>query len=139
MKTSEESYREQKKLHPFLPVKPTTTITTLILPGRRALGEQWQKVTVGHDGNEMVIDREATDAPAGNRPVIAMSGPDAEYTNDILAAMAERAAGRDINQMSYEEKWAIANEAWFNHIEQKQAAFKRISVSGAHITVHRGN
>jgi hypothetical protein len=139
MKTSEESYREQKRLHPFLPVKPTTVVTTMILPGRRALGEQWQKVTIGHDGGEMVVDREATDAPVGNRPVVAVSGADAEYTNDILAMAAEKAAGRDINQMTYEEKWAIANEAWFRHIEQKKAAFKGISVSGAHISVHRGN
>lgn len=138
MKTSEESYREQKRLHPFLPVKPTTTVFTAILPGRRALGEQWQKVTVGHDGAELVVDRESAEAPAGGSPVIAMSGADAVYTNEILALAAERAAGRGLNAMSYEEKLAIANEAWFNHVEQKLKHFNRQSVSGAHISVHRG-
>lgn len=138
MKTSEESYREQKRLHPYLPVKPMETVVTMILPGPRALGMPWERVEIGHNGNEMVMHREAADAPAGERPVIAMSGADAEYTNDIMAVMAEKAAGRDLNSMSYEEKYALVNEAWMNHIEQKKAAFRRISVSGAHISVHRG-
>lgn len=139
MKTSDESYREQKRLHPYLPVKPTTVVTTMIIPGRRALGEGWQKVTLGHDGNEMVVDREATDAPATGRPVIAMSGADAEYTDEILAAVADKAQGRALHELSYQEKWEAVNKAWFDHIEQKKLAFRRASTFGGHITVQRGN
>lgn len=137
MKTSEDSYREQKKLHPYLPVTPTEAVITMIVPGRRALGETWSKVTIGHDDRDMVVDREDAEAPVGGRPVVAMSGPDAEYTNEILASLAEKAAGRQLSEMSYAEKYRIANEAWMNFVEQKLKHLKGQSTFGAGVTVQR--
>lgn len=145
MKTLQQAREEQAKLHPYIKQEAMEAVVTMILPGRRALGEAWQKVTIGHNGSEMVYDKEATEAPEGGRPVIAMSGRDAEYTNHILAAAAEKARARStsISELSVKEKWEAVNKAWFDFMEQKVAWGKGQSIfgPGGHIQrskVHRG-
>lgn len=128
--TEREAREEQLKLHPYLKPTPTTTQVTMVIPGARVYGEDWVEVRVGHDGDNIVVNREATEAPASGRPVFAVSGPDAEYTRHILAAAAEKAAGRQVSEMSYEEKFAIVNAAWHDWLEQKKRALRGISTFG---------
>lgn len=139
MKTLQQAREEQAKLHPYIKQEAMETVVTMILPGRRALGETWQKVTIGHNGSEMVYDKEATDAPEGGRPVIAMSGRDAEYTNHILAAAAEKARARltSISELSAKEKWEAVNKAWFDYLEQKLAFAKGQSIFGPGKSIQR--
>ena len=130
VKTSREVIEEELKLHPYLKPRGSEAVVTMVVPGARSLGETWVKVTVGHDGNNIVVDRESADAPADNRPVMAMSGADSEYTNYILTAAAEKSKGRLIHNLSPEEKFAAVNEAWQAFVEQKLRWFKGQSTFG---------
>lgn len=136
-KTTRQVMDEQLRLHPYLKPQAPEAVMTLVVPGARALGEQWQKVTIGHDGNDIVVDREETTAPVGNRPVMVMSGPDAEYTSYIFAAAAEKAQGRLVYELSPQEKWEAVNRAWHEFVEQKLRQLKGQSTFGPGGSVQR--
>lgn len=133
MKSEQESYLEQKKLHPLIKPKAMEQQFTVVVPGPRALGIPWEQVTIGHDGNNIVERREATEAPANGTPLMAFSGPDAEYANEIMASLREKAekSTKDVGQLSYREKWEAVNEAWQAHMEQKLRWMRGQSSFGA--------
>lgn len=130
MKTSRQVIEEQLKLHPYIKPKGTEAVSTFVMPGRRVEGEDWVKVTIGHDGSEIVMDTEDAERPVGARPVVAFSGADTAYTEHILAAAAEKAQGRLIHEMSSEEKFEVANKAWQDYMEQKLRHLKGQSTFG---------
>ena len=139
MKTEEESLAEQRKAHPLIKPKPMTQEMTMVVPGPRALGIPWEKVTIGHDGNDIVERREPTEAPATNQPIMALSGPDAGYANEIMEALIEKAKDKanGIQELTQAEAYAAVNEAWHAHIEQKLRWLKGISSFGAGGAIQR--
>lgn len=133
MKSEEQSLAEQRRLHPHIKPKPMEQQFTVVVPGPRALGIPWEMVTIGHNGTEMVERREATDAPANGQPLMAMSGPDAGYATEIMAALQEKArdAAKGVSELSREEQWEAVNAAWHDHIEQKLRWMKGQTTVGA--------
>lgn len=121
MKTARQAREEQLKLHPRLKPRDPVPVISMIVPGRRALGEQWSRVTIGHDGDEITIEREDAAAPADNKPIMAVTGPDAEYARYILEAQAEKAQARAVapQELTREERFEALNAAWHAYMEQK--------------------
>lgn len=129
--TAAESYEAQRKLHPF--IKPIANHSiTMIVPGRRALGESWTKVTIGDDGDNITVDAEATEAPADNKPIVAMTGNDAAIANAIITKQMELSHGRAIapQEMTHEERYRLVNAAWMDYVEQKIRALRGQSTFG---------
>lgn len=98
----------------------TKNVISIIMPGRRALGETWSRVNIGHTRDEIVVTREDAQAPADGKPFMAVTGPDAVYSEYIIEAMYEKAKNRPPSDpLSEKERWEVVNEAWFNFMEQK--------------------
>ena len=127
-----DSIAEQKRLHPYMKPEITHEITMLV-PGRRALGETWTKVTIGHDAENVTVATEAADAPADGKPIMAVTGADAEYASYILAAQVEKAKARAVapQALTKQERYDILNEAWHAFLEQKIRHLKGQSTFGA--------
>ena len=129
--TAAESAAEQRRLHPF--IKPVANHSiTMVVPGRRALGEHWTRVTIGNDGDNITVDAEPTEAPADNKPIVAMTGNDAAIAQAIITKQMEMAHGRLVapQEMTYEEKYRLVNAAWHDYIEQKIRALRGQSTFG---------
>lgn len=138
MLSKEQSLEKQSNQHPY--IKPTVADQiTMVIPGRRALGEQWVKVTLGHDGEDMVYDRVAADAPADGKPIIALTGEDAEYAKYILQAQMDKAKARAVapQELTHEERMKAVNEAWQAYMGDKLAWLKGRSTIGAGGLVQR--
>lgn len=113
---------------------------TMIVPGRRALGETFTKVELGVRDDKIVIHTEPTEAPASGQTVAVMHGEDAKYAEYVMEAMdAKQKEALAKGAMTREEKRKIAYEAlnrlWFDHIEQKKLWLKgttQIGPSGLH-------
>lgn len=118
-------------------------IMHMIVPGRRALGEEWSKVTItpnvdgGYDA-----DREDTPAPALNVPIFVPA------LGNISLEMADFLLERQRKEQEYqvndprrqhspvlEEK---IKEAWLDFVEQKLKLFKRQTQSGPEGWTQRG-
>ena len=130
--TKQQSIEQQMREHPY--IKPSTTDQMeMVVPGRRALGEDWVKVTLGHDADQVVIDSVPVEAPADRKPVFVVAGADSEYARYILEAQMEKARQRARlpHELSQADKYAALNEAWFNFIEEKLAFLKGKSSFGA--------
>lgn len=129
--TAAESYEEQRKLHPF--IKPVANHSiTMIVPGRRSLGETWTKVTIGNDGDNITLDAEPSEAPADNKPIVAMTGNDAAIANAIITKQMELSHGRAVapQEMTHEQRFALVNAAWQDYVAEKIAYLKGRSVFG---------
>ncbi len=127
----EESYAEQRKLHPF--IKPVQNHSiTMVVPGRRSLGESWTKVEIGNDGTNITIATEAAEAPADGKPIVAMTGNEAAIANAIITKQYEMAKYRAVapQEMTHEERYELVNAAWHDYIAQKIAHLKGRSVFG---------
>ena len=127
----EESNREQKRLHPH--IKPVQNhAVSMVVPGRRALGESWLRVTIGNDGDNVTYSTESTEAPADNKPIMAITGNDAAIAEAIITKQLEMAHGRAVapQDMTHEERYALVNAAWHDYIEQKLRALRGQSTFG---------
>ena len=63
--------------------KAPVNMVTMIVPGRRALGETWNRVEIGQTPDGLVVERSdakdhGIDAPANARPLIAIGAKDKE-------------------------------------------------------------
>lgn len=121
MKQADQARAEARRLHPFIKNVEPAAVITMIVPGRRALGEHWSLVTIGHDGHDLTVERQAAEAPADLRPIVAVSGPDAEYTRYILEAQVEKAQQRaaTVDELSHRERHEAINAAWQAYVEDK--------------------
>jgi hypothetical protein len=129
--TERESYLEQRKLHPL--IKPVTNHEiTMVIPGRRALGETWTRVTIGHDADNITYAAEPADAPADGKTIMAMTGKDAEMASYILTSQMEKAKARAVapQELTAQERYEMVNEAWQAYVEQKLRALKGQSTFG---------
>jgi hypothetical protein len=136
--TAEQSIAEQKQAHPFMRAEVIPDIS-MIVPGRRALGESWQQVVIGHDADNITVQTTDTEAPADGKPIMAMSGPDAMYAKYILDAQMEKAKSRSVlpSELSRKENYEALNEAFHNLIEEKLAWLKGRSSFGAAGAIQR--
>ena len=130
--TSEESIREQKRLHPYMKPEVTPRVS-MIVPGARVYGEDFVKVTIGHDADHIVVDSVPTEAPADRKPIIAVVGPDAEYAQYILEAQMEKARERLVapQDLTPQERFDAVNAAWHDFVENKLRWLKGQSTFGA--------
>ncbi|HET6495073.1 MAG TPA: hypothetical protein VFH61_06890 [Thermoleophilia bacterium] len=96
-----------------------TNQITMIVPGRRSLGEGWSKVSIGHTADEITVEREDAPAPADGKTITVVAGPDAEYSSYILEAAYEKAAHRPPAELTAQEIYDATNEAWFAFLEDK--------------------
>ena len=136
--TAAESAAEQRKLHPF--IKPVANHSiTMVVPGRRALGESWTRVTIGNDGDNITVDAAPAEAPADNKPIVAMTGNDAAIANAIITKQYEMAEYRNVapQEMTHEQRYALVNAAWQDYIGEKIAYLKGRSVFGPGGSVQR--
>ena len=133
LKTRDQVIEEQRQLHPLIKPSEPKPVITMIMPGRRALGESWSKVTIGESPDGMTIAREDADAPADGKPIMAMSGPDAEYAKYIIEAQMEMAKARACapQELTAAERYAALNKAWQDYMEQKLRHLKGVSAIGA--------
>ena len=127
-----ESIAEQKAAHPMFEPEIAHDIT-MVVPGRRALGEDWVKVTIGHDADNIVYDTEPAEAPKDRKPIMAVTGRDGEYAKYILTAQMEKAKDRAVapQDLTPKERYDAVNEAWHDYVEEKVRALRGISAFGA--------
>ena len=114
------SVAAQKRLHPYLTPEITQEIS-MIVPGRRALGEDWVRVTVGHDADNITYSTSPAEAPADGKPIMAVTGRDAECAEYILTAQMEKAKARAVapQELTAQERFEAVNVAWLAFIEDK--------------------
>lgn len=127
-----ESIAEQKAAHPMFKPEITHDIT-MVVPGRRALGEDWVKVTIGHDADNIVYDTAPAEAPADRKPIMAVTGREQEYASYILTAQMEKAKSRAVTpqDLTPKERYDAVNAAWQDYLEQKVLALRGVSTFGA--------
>lgn len=123
---------EQRRLHPLLRPEIHHAIS-VVVPGRRALGEGWVRVTIGHDADHITYSTEAADAPADGKPIIAVTGADSEIADYILTAQMEKAKERAVapQELTPQERYEAVNRAWLDYQEQKLRALRGQSTFGA--------
>lgn len=126
MRRAADVTAEQKRLHPYIVPDEHEPIVTLIMPGRRALGEQWTKLTIGQQNGEMTYDTAPSERPADGKAIMAVAGADAEYARYIVEAQMEKAQERAVapQELTAEERFEALNMAWQDFCEQKLRAFK---------------
>lgn len=110
------------------PANKLNPIVSMIMPGRRSLGEGWRKVSIHPDpdtGNYL-IDNEPTEAPAHNRTIMVpgLGNVTAEMADFMLEHMRDKAKTPKARSLSKEEEAKQLNEAWQDYMEQKLRAFK---------------
>lgn len=112
-------------------------IAKMLMPGRRAYGEQWQEVTLAVDEakDEIVVyETKAVEAPAENRPIYVPSmGNLAMEEVDFLmegARKSQEYGSRHPSEMSEREYRKWINEQWIAFVENKLRWFKGQTVSG---------
>lgn len=112
-------------------------VLSTIMPGRRALGETWNRVDVYWDDEKrgFVTELTPTDAPAQNRAITVMNGMSSE--NEMVNFLLERKFQDQIEQAknprgpSIEEQTAWINKAWHDWCELKRAMYAGKSQFGA--------
>lgn len=105
---------------------------TLIVPGRRALGEQWRKVTIGADADRVTVDSQPHEAPADGKPIMVMGSGDEGYIQDVVETQMGKALGRLLQEKddlcttrpcNHDGpgcgRWQYINQLWHDYIEQK--------------------
>lgn len=103
-------------------------IMTAILPGRRALGETWSKVSFRWEPDERayVLEREDAEAPADNQPIFvpSLGNMSMEAVDFILQYQQEEAKSRAkqkalTREQKEKEQWQSLNRMWQDFMEQK--------------------
>ena len=111
------------------PATKQNPIMSMIMPGRRALGEKWRKISIHPDPDtgEYIIDNEPTEAPATNQPIFVpgLGNVSIEMTDYILEKKRDDAIARaKLPKRSQAEIDKEVNELWHDYIEQRLRAFK---------------
>lgn len=116
---------------------PPNPIMAMVVPGRRALGETWSRVTIHWDPDERayILRREDAEAPADGRPVYvpALGNASPEIVHFLLDAQLKEAEYRKARGPQGEtqtEMHARYNRLWHDFVEQKLKWFLGQSQSG---------
>jgi hypothetical protein len=120
----------------FKPKKPKP-IAKMLMPGRRAYGEQWQEITLAVDeaNDEIVVyENKAVEAPAENRPIYipSMGNLSMEAVDFLMdgARKSQDYGSKHPSAMSPAEYKAWINEQWNAFVENKLKWFRGQTVSG---------
>ena len=109
-------------------------IMHMVVPGRRAFGEEWRKVTVAVENDKITVtDNEATEAPPSNQPIFVPGlGNLSMEMADYILEQARHEQKYDVAKPkpSQEEVHKEINRMWLDWIEQKLRWFKGQTVSG---------
>jgi len=118
-----------------------TPVMTMIVPGRRAYGEEWRKVVVSHDGNGYTVDNAATDAPADGQPIFVPA------MGEISLDMADYILEYQRKEAEYRKAHGTKNpplpspkkiqEMFWNYCEERLKWFKGQTTSGPVATTQR--
>lgn len=122
--------------------KPNVNQITMVVRGRRALGETWSKVTISenHTTDKIDVIREDTEAPADDRPIMILGAKEQEYADYILTAALEKATarGKTVAELVTDraEYAKTLNEIWHDYMLEKVRLYRGISQIGAtgHLT-----
>ena len=112
----------------------------MIVHGRRALGESWRKITVGHDGDNYTIENNPTEAPADGRPIFVptLGEVSLDMADYILEYQRKEAEYRKAKALP---GWCPTREEiqrlFEDYVEQRLKSFRGQSVIGPGIAVHR--
>lgn len=105
----------------------------MIQPGRRALGEDWTEVKIGHDGTDWTVRAEPTEAPADGRAVIVPSGGEleVEQTSFVIEWQAERARQRLAakDPLAFDREKVDVNNIWHDYVEAKLKGLQGTTMS----------
>lgn len=100
----------------------------MIVRGRRAYGEEWRKVTISHDDNDVfVAENEATEKPADENPIFVpamgeLSMDMADYLLEEQRKRSEDRAKRGLAEgLPTDEE---INRMWQDYAEQRLRLFK---------------
>lgn len=135
----------------YMPNKRPTEVIRMIVPGRRALGEDWSEVVIGHTDDAIVAHKRPTEAPEGGVPIMAVGGRDAQHMRDIVEAQRGKQAERTmVDRGSWEcesltcghatsacPMFQLLNEMWWNYNEMKAKELAGITTIGAAGTFQR--
>lgn len=109
-------------------------VMSMIIPGRRALGEDWSKVNVYAGENGYTSEREDTAAPADGQAIFVpgMGNISTEMADFILEQQRQMAVERlrHPNKPDPRSEAERINAMWHDWVEQKMRAFKGQSTFG---------
>lgn len=116
--------------------KEEAPVVKMIVPGRRALGEDWREVTIAvKDDRVQVTGNEAAERPAEGKPIVlpALSKLSNEEVNFLMegAAKTQEYWSRQNKRPSQKEVNEAATRMWNEYVEQKLAWFKGKTTVGA--------
>lgn len=107
---------------------------SIIVPGRRALGETWTRLDITHDKDQVYVTNEG-EAPfvPENGKIQVVAAQDAEYTNYVLESLPDKIRERQKNPqgMSTEEQAKLLNEMWQEFWAKKMKEVNASSQFGA--------
>jgi len=112
----------------------------MVVPGRRALGENWRKVTISHDGDDYVLDNEEAETPHLGKPIMVpcageVSIEEAEYIVGWVNEENKHRKEKGLGPTMPDAK--TINQMWLDYMEAKVKAFKGISTFGPGGNVQR--
>ena len=104
-------------------------VMTMIVPGRRAMGEDWSKVVIRPDPDTgtYLVEREATPAPADRSPIFVpgLGNISTEMADFILERSRDESSARAKRpRQSAAEVKAEINRVWQDYCEQKLRGFQ---------------
>ena len=122
-------------------VTSPTPVITMIERGRRALGEGWRKIQIGHDGDDYTISNEPTEAPADNKPIFVpalgnVSADMADYILEYQRKEAEYRARRPYSGRPQPTREKI-QKMFLDYCEERIKWFKGQTQSGPYQTTQR--
>ena len=111
------------------PANKQNPIMSMIMPGRRSLGEKWRKISIHPDPDTgtYLIDNEETEAPATNRAIFVpgLGNISTEMADYILEKKRDDAISDAVKpRKSQAEVDKEVNAMWHDYMEQKLAMFK---------------
>lgn len=119
----------------FGKTKPLPPVMKMLVPGRRALGETWQEVTIRPTAEGgYTTEKQPSKAPATGQPVLipAMANLSDEECNFILEGARKNAEyeSRQKKKVTEADISRMVNQMWRDYMEQKLAMFKGTSQFG---------
>ncbi len=120
--------------------EPQKPVMTMLVPGRRALSEPWQKINVRPDPESggYALDKEPTEAPADGNPIFVpgLGNLSVEMADFILESKRHEAMDRATRPRQGQSADEL-NRLWHDYVEQKLRWFKGQSTFGPGGSIQR--